>query len=64
MQMPSEARVESDTVAESCPVVLRSFERVPTSMIDCKRIFRGTNPPLRELTAQGLCVTRSAYVRD
>jgi hypothetical protein len=35
MQMPGEARVEeSETAAESYPIIVRSFDPVPTSMID------------------------------
>ena len=61
MQMPSEAGVESETVAESYPVILRSFEPVPDLDDRLQRIFAVLSlPPLEELTEQGTCVTRSA----
>ena len=39
MQMPSEARVESETVAECYPVILRSFEPVADLDDRLQRIF-------------------------
>jgi len=47
MQMPDGARAE-ETVAQSYPIIIRSFEPVPSL------------PPLEELSAQGPCFRRSA----
>jgi hypothetical protein len=62
MQMPGEACVdESETAAESYPIIVRSFD--PAADLDdrLQRIFTVLSlPPLEQVSAQGPCVPRSA----
>ena len=60
--MPGEARVEeSETEAESYPIIVRSFEPVADLDDRLQRIFTVLSlPPREELSAEGPCVTRSA----
>jgi hypothetical protein len=62
VQIPGEARVEeSETAAESYPIIVRSFD--PAADVDdrLQRIFTVLSlPPLEELSAEGPGVTRSA----
>jgi hypothetical protein len=62
MQMAGEARVEeSETEAESYPIIVRSFEPVADLDDRLRRIFTVLSlPPLEELSAQGACVARTA----
>jgi hypothetical protein len=60
-EMPSEARVESETVGRVLPVILRSFEPVPDLDDRLQRVFAVLSlPPLEESSVQGRCVARSA----
>jgi hypothetical protein len=52
IQMPSEARVEFETLAESYPVILRSFEPAPDLDDRLQRIVAVLSlPPLEEFGA-------------
>jgi hypothetical protein len=60
MQMPDGARAE-ETVAQSYPIIIRSFEPVADLEDRRQRIFTVLSlPPLEELSAQGPCFRRSA----
>jgi hypothetical protein len=60
--MLGEARAEeSETAAESDPIIVRSFDPVADLDDRLQRIFTLLSlPPLEELSAQGPCITRSA----
>ena len=62
MQLAGEARVEeSETEAESYPIIIRSFKPVADLDDRLQRIFTVLSlPPLEELSAKGPCITRSA----